>query len=70
LKKRHAHRQKTRPNPTKKCRLFEINAHFEEDFNTVLPSAIVFQPPAKKSVSHRFSSIKMGSRVWMVLAGA
>jgi hypothetical protein len=34
---------KTRQNPTKKRRLSKINAHFEEDFNAVLPSAIVFQ---------------------------
>jgi hypothetical protein len=32
---------KTRPKPTKKRRLCAINAHFEEDFNAVLPSAIV-----------------------------
>jgi hypothetical protein len=37
---------KTRQNPTKKRSLFAINEHFEEDFNTVLPSAIVFQQPA------------------------
>jgi hypothetical protein len=38
---------KTRQNPTKKCRLYGINEHFEEDFNAVLPSAIVFQQPVK-----------------------
>jgi hypothetical protein len=43
----------TRQNPTKKRRLCAINAHFEEDFNTVWPSAIVFQPPAKPSRSQK-----------------
>jgi len=38
---------KTGQNPTKKRSLCAINEHFEEDFNTVLPSAIVFQQPAK-----------------------
>jgi hypothetical protein len=27
-----------------------INEHFEEDFNTVLSSAIVFQQPAKEVI--------------------
>jgi hypothetical protein len=36
---------KTRQNPTKKRSLCVINEHFEEDFNAVLPSAIVFQQP-------------------------
>jgi hypothetical protein len=38
---------KTRQNPTKKRSLYGINEHFEEGFNTVLPSAIVFQQPVK-----------------------
>jgi hypothetical protein len=38
---------KTRQNPTKKRSLCVINEHFEEDFNAVLSSAIVFQLPAK-----------------------
>jgi hypothetical protein len=33
---------KTRQNLTKKRRLYALNEHFEEDFNAVLPSAIVF----------------------------
>jgi hypothetical protein len=36
---------KTWQNPTKKRSLCVINEHFEEDFNAVLPSAIVFQQP-------------------------
>jgi hypothetical protein len=43
---------KTRQNPTKKRSLCTINEHFEEDFNAVLPSAIVFQQP----VSGRYLS--------------
>jgi len=38
---------KTRQNPTKKRSLWLINEYFEEDFNAVLPSAIVFQQPDK-----------------------
>jgi hypothetical protein len=36
---------RTRQNPKKERSLYLINAHFEEDFNTVLSSAIVFQYP-------------------------
>ncbi|MGD8266713.1 MAG: hypothetical protein PVG19_11320 [Desulfobacterales bacterium] len=39
---------KTRPNPTKKRILCVINEHFEEGFNTLWPSAIVFQPPVER----------------------
>jgi hypothetical protein len=38
---------KTRQNPTIKRRLCDINEHFEEDFNAVLSSAVVFQQPDK-----------------------
>jgi hypothetical protein len=43
---------KTRQSPTKKRSLCVINEHFEEDFNAVLSSAIVFQQPAKETVSY------------------
>jgi hypothetical protein len=42
---------KTRQNLTKECRLGAINEHCEEDVNAVWPSAIVFQPPVKGSVT-------------------
>jgi hypothetical protein len=38
---------KTKQNPTKKRSLCVINEYFEEDFNAVLSSAIVFQQPVK-----------------------
>jgi hypothetical protein len=44
---------KTRQNPTKKRSLCDINEHFEKDFNAVLPSAIVFQHPAKVETGPR-----------------
>jgi len=37
---------KTRRNPTKKSNLLVVNEHFEEDFNAVLPGAVVFQQAA------------------------
>jgi hypothetical protein len=43
---------KTRQNPTKMRSLCAINAHFEENFNAVLPSAIVFQRPGKGTTHH------------------
>jgi hypothetical protein len=36
---------KTRQNPAKRRSLCMINEHFEAEFNTVLPSVIVFQQP-------------------------
>jgi hypothetical protein len=41
----------TRQNPTKKRSLCGINEHFEEDFNAVWPSAIVFQQPVKAKLA-------------------
>jgi hypothetical protein len=41
---------KTRQNPARKRSLYIINEHFEEDFNAVLSSAIVFQQPAKDHI--------------------
>jgi hypothetical protein len=38
---------KTRQNPTKKRSLCVINKLFDEDFNTALSSAIVFQQPVR-----------------------
>jgi hypothetical protein len=38
---------KTRQNPTKKRSLCVTNEYFEEDFNAVLSSAIVFQQLVK-----------------------
>jgi hypothetical protein len=40
-------RQGAMAGQAKKRSLCAINEHFEEDFNTVLPSAIVFQQPVR-----------------------
>ena len=40
-------RLRARHNLMKKRSLYAINEHFEEDFNTVLLSAIVFQLPVR-----------------------
>jgi hypothetical protein len=50
---------KTRQNPTKKPSLYEINEHFEEDFNAVWPSAIVYQRPVKDTV------ILLAHQIWI-----
>jgi hypothetical protein len=44
---------KTRQNPSKTRSLCVINEHFEEDFNAVSSSAIVFQEPAKVHFSNK-----------------
>ena len=47
---------KTKQNPTKKRSLCVIIEHFEEDFNAVLSSAIVFQQPVRFKVKRYFDS--------------
>jgi len=46
---------KTRQNFAKKRSLCVINEHFEPNLNDVLPSAIVFQQPAKKGYGCRIA---------------
>ncbi|MBW2108785.1 MAG: hypothetical protein JRI36_08985 [Deltaproteobacteria bacterium] len=41
---------RTRQNSSKKRRLLVINEHVEENFNAVMPSAIVFQLPVNAGV--------------------
>ncbi len=49
----------TRQNPTKKRSLLVINEHFEQDFNAVWPSIIVFQQPVQEGPD--FESISFTS---------